>query len=122
MMVRYSLNVLGSIESIQELITTNVVNTGSITLTKTGSFGELVITQDANIQRDLYVSNDIIGNGDLDILGTFTASLEAGYIYVGNGSGRTISVPTSSITTNINAGYISNNWFKPIQRKSSCNW
>ncbi len=94
----------GSIESIQELITTNVVNTGSITLTKTGSFGELVITQDANIQRDLYVSNDIIGNGDLDILGTFTASLEAGYIYVGNGSGRTISVPTSSITTNINAG------------------
>jgi hypothetical protein len=94
----------GSIESIEELITTNVVNTGSITLTKTGSFGELVVTQDANIQRDLYVSNDIIGNGDLDILGTFTASLEAGYIYVGNGSGRTISVPTSSITTNINAG------------------
>ena len=94
----------GSIESIQELITTNVVNTGSITLTKTGSFGELVITQDANIQRDLYVSNDIIGNGDLDILGTFTASLETGYLYVGNGSGRTISVPTASITTNINIG------------------
>lgn len=64
----------GSVESIQELITTNATNTGSITLTKTGSFGELVVTQDANIQRDLYVTNDIIGNGDLDILGNITGS------------------------------------------------
>lgn len=89
----------GSIESIQELITTNVVNTGSITLTQTGSFGEIVTTTDANIGHDLYVSNDIIGNGDLDILGTLTASLQVGYLYVGNGSGRTSAVPTSSITS-----------------------
>ena len=64
----------GSIESIEELVTTNTTNTGSITLTKTGSFGELVVTQDANIQRDLYVTNDIIANGDLDILGNITGS------------------------------------------------
>ena len=64
----------GSVESIQELVTTNTTNTGSITLTQTGSFGELVITQDANIQRDLYVSNDIIGNGDIDVLGNITGS------------------------------------------------
>ena len=92
----------GSIESIQEIITTNVVNTGSITLTQTGSFGEIVTTTDANIGHDLYVSNDIIGNGDLDILGYITASLQPGYLIVGNAAGRTISVPTSSITTNIN--------------------
>jgi hypothetical protein len=53
----------GSLQSIESIVTTNSINTGSITLTKTGSFGELVITQDANIQRDLYVTNDIIGNG-----------------------------------------------------------
>lgn len=92
----------GSIESIQEVITTNVINTGSITLTQTGSFGEIVTTTDVNVGNDLYVSNDIVGNGDLDILGTFTASLQVGYLYVGNGSGRTTAVPTSSITTNIN--------------------
>jgi hypothetical protein len=64
----------GSIESIQELVTTNTTNTGSITLTQTGSFGELVVTQDVNIQRDLYVTNDIIGNGDIDVLGNITGS------------------------------------------------
>lgn len=92
----------GSIESIQEIITTNVINTGSITLTQTGSFGELVTITDANIGHDLYISNDIIGNGDLDILGYITASLQTGHLIVGNAAGRTISVPTSSITTNIN--------------------
>jgi len=64
----------GSLQSIESIVTTNSINTGSITLTKTGSFGELVITQDANIQRDLYVTNDIIGNGDIDVLGNITGS------------------------------------------------
>jgi hypothetical protein len=68
------LNRSGSISSIQEIITTNVTNTGSITLTQTGSFGELSITQDANIQRDLYVIGDVITNGDLDISGSITGS------------------------------------------------
>ena len=64
----------GSLQSIESIVTTNSINTGSITLTKTGSFGELVITQDVNIQRDLYVTNDIIGNGDIDVLGNITGS------------------------------------------------
>lgn len=64
----------GSLESIESVITTNSINTGSITLTQTGSFGELVVTQDVNIQRDLYVTNDIVGNGDIDVLGNITGS------------------------------------------------
>lgn len=68
------INRSGSIQSIQEIITTNVTNTGSIRLTQTGSFGELVTTQDGNIGRDLYVTNDIVGNGDIDIAGNITGS------------------------------------------------
>ena len=64
----------GSIESVESIITTNSTNTGSITLTQTGSFGEIVTTTDANIGQDLYVSNDIIGNGDIDVLGNITGS------------------------------------------------
>ena len=64
----------GSVESIQSLITTDSITTGSITLTQSGSFGELVVTQDANIARDLFVSRDIITNGDIDVLGNITGS------------------------------------------------
>jgi hypothetical protein len=64
----------GSIESIEEVLTTNVINTGSITLTQTGSFGEVIVSQDVNIQRDLYVGRDIVGNGSIDILGDITGS------------------------------------------------
>jgi len=64
----------GSIESIQSLITTDSITTGSITLTQTGSFGELIVTQDANIGRDLFVSRDIVTNGDIDALGNITGS------------------------------------------------
>jgi hypothetical protein len=64
----------GSVESIEEVITTNTINTGSITLTQTGSFGEVIVSQDVNIQRDLYVGRDIVGNGSIDILGDITGS------------------------------------------------
>jgi hypothetical protein len=64
----------GSVESIQSLITTNSITTGSITLTQSGSFGELVVTQDANITRDLFIGRDIVSNGDIDILGDITGS------------------------------------------------
>lgn len=68
------LNRSGSSNSIQEIITTNVTNTGSISLTQTGSFGELVITQDANVIRDLYVIGDVITNSDLDVSGSISGS------------------------------------------------
>ena len=64
----------GNLDSIEGIVVTNSTTTGSISLTKTGSFGELVITQDANIQRDLYVTHDIIGAGDIDISGNITGS------------------------------------------------
>jgi hypothetical protein len=64
----------GSVEVIEHILTTNSTTTGSITLTKTGSFGELVVTQDGNIQRDLYVTRDIITNGDLDVSGSVSGS------------------------------------------------
>jgi len=56
------------------LVATDSITTGSITLTHTGSFGELSVTQDANIGRDLFVSRDIVTNGDIDILGSITGS------------------------------------------------
>jgi hypothetical protein len=64
----------GSVESIQEILTTNSTTTGSITLLATASFGELIVTQDGNIQRDLYVTRDIIANGDLDVSGSVSGS------------------------------------------------
>lgn len=64
----------GSVNSIQSVLTTNSTTTGSITLTETGSFGELVVTQDTNLRRDLYVVRDIITNGNIDISGSITGS------------------------------------------------
>ena len=79
----------GSTQSIESIVITNSITTGSITLTQTGSFGELVVTQDVNIGRDLYVTNDIIGNGDIDIFGAVSASIVSASIFIGNGSGLT---------------------------------
>ncbi len=79
----------GSTQSIESIVITNSTTTGSITLTQTGSFGELVVTQDVNIGRDLYVTNDIIGNGDIDIFGAVSASIVSASIFIGNGSGLT---------------------------------
>jgi len=83
--------------SIQHILTTNSITTGSITLTQTGSFAELVITQDGNFNRDIYVTRDIVGNGDLDIAGTLTASLQQGYVWVGGVGNITKLVATSSL-------------------------
>ena len=79
----------GSSQSIETLVSTNSTTTGSITLLGTGSFGELVITQDANISRDLYVSGDIVGNGDIDIAGAVSASIVSSSLFVGFGGGLT---------------------------------
>ena len=79
----------GSIQSIESIVITNSITTGSITLTQTGSFGELVVTQDVNISRDLYVTNDIIGNGDIDIFGAVSASIVSASLFIGNGAGLT---------------------------------
>lgn len=64
----------GNVDSIQSILTTDSTTTGSISLTKTGSFAELVVTQDANIQRDLYVTRDVITVGDIDAGGDLSGS------------------------------------------------
>ena len=76
----------GSVDTIEQIVVTNSITSGSITLTKSGSFGELIVTQDANIQRDLYVSRDIIGNGSIDVLGAVTASVVTASLFIGDGS------------------------------------
>jgi hypothetical protein len=76
----------GSSQSIETLVTTNSITTGSITLTGTGSFGEASITFDASIGQDLYVTRDIVGNGDIDIAGAVSASIVSSSLFIGNGS------------------------------------
>lgn len=85
----------GSSESIETLVSTNSITTGSITLTGTGSFGELNITNDINVGGDAYVSGDIVGNGDLDIQGAVSASIVSASFLVGDG--RYISGVTASM-------------------------
>ncbi len=79
----------GSTESIESFVITNSTTTGSITLTGTGSFGEATIDFDANIGQDLYVTRDIIGNGDIDIFGAVSASIVSSSLFIGDGSGLT---------------------------------
>jgi hypothetical protein len=62
---------------------------GSINILGTGSFGEATIRFDANIGQDLYVTRDIIGNGDLDIAGAVSASIVSSSLFIGNGAGLT---------------------------------
>ena len=42
--------------------------------------------------------------GDLFLSGSLTASLQQGYLYVGDADGKTYAFPTSSLVTNINTG------------------
>lgn len=79
----------GSAESIEQIVVTNSTTTGSITLTQTGSFGEIVVTNDANIAGGVYVTGDIVGNGDIDIAGAVSASIVSASAFVGFGGGLT---------------------------------
>ena len=76
----------GSTESIESFVITNSTTTGSITITGTGSFGEASIDFDASIGQDLYVTRDIVGNGDVDIAGAVSASIVSSSLFIGNGS------------------------------------
>jgi len=79
----------GSSESIEQIVVANSITTGSITLTQTGSFGELVVNNDANVVGGVYVTGDIVGNGDIDIAGAVSASIVSASAFVGNGGGLT---------------------------------
>jgi len=79
-------------QSYQSLIHLGTNNTASATL----------IGLEDGLGNSIGVSVNTAGN--LYLSGTFSASLQEGYLYVGNSSGRTIAFPTSSLVTNINTG------------------
>ena len=64
----------GNTDSIQSIVTTDSITTGSIRLTQTGSFGEIVVSQDANLQRDIFVGRDVITICDIDAGGDISGS------------------------------------------------
>jgi hypothetical protein len=78
------------------------------------SFQSLIhLGSDSNATTNLTLLQDGLGNsigvgvntaGDVFLSGSLTASLQQGYMYVGNGSGKTIAFPTSSLVTNIDTG------------------
>jgi hypothetical protein len=75
----------GSSESIEQLVSTNSNTVGNINILGTGSFGEVSVANDVNISGSIYIQHDIVGNGDLDILGSVTASIFTGS-FKGDGS------------------------------------
>jgi hypothetical protein len=92
-------NKSGSVESIETIVTTNSITTGSISISQTGSFGEIVITNDLNVSGSSYIKGDIVGNGDLDVIGSITgSSLRV------NGSGSFQSLQVNDTLT-VNHGY-----------------
>jgi len=81
------------------------VGTGNSTTRKTG----FLIDSGSNtfIEGTLNVSGATSLNGDLIITGSLTASLQQGYVYVGNASGITTTAATSSFGGATPAGTIS---------------
>ncbi len=76
----------GAVDSIEQIVVTNSNTIGSITLTQTGSFGELVVSNDVNVAGGVYVTGDIVGNGDIDIAGAVSASIVSASVFIGSGA------------------------------------
>jgi hypothetical protein len=79
----------GAVDTIEQIVVANSTTIGSINITGTGSFGEASVDFDANIGQDLYVTRDIVGNGDVDIAGAVSASIVSASFLVGDGAGIT---------------------------------
>jgi hypothetical protein len=79
----------GSVDTIVDIVVAGSDTIGSINILGTGSFGEATIQFDANVGQDLYVTRDIIGNGDIDIAGAISASVVSSSLFIGNGAGLT---------------------------------
>jgi hypothetical protein len=76
----------GSVDTIVDIVVAGSDTVGSINILGTGSFGEASVEFDANIGQDLYVTRDIIGNGDIDIAGAVSASIVSASLFIGNGA------------------------------------
>ena len=95
----------GSAESIEQLVVTNSETLGNISILGTGSFSEIVISQDINVTGSIFVGGDIVGQGDVDFGGSVTASY-----FVGDGSRLTGVVVSAAnnydFNTDPSAGYV----------------
>lgn len=95
----------GSAESIEQLVVTNSETLGNINILGTGSFNELVVSQDINVTGSIFVGGDIVGQGDIDFGGSVTASY-----FVGDGSKLTNIVVSAAnnydFNTDPSAGFI----------------
>jgi hypothetical protein len=70
-----------------------------------GSWNNVIALSDgAGNIRAQFIGNEWDLTGSLDVSSSFTASLQEGFTYVGNASGRTIAVSTSSFASTINTG------------------
>jgi hypothetical protein len=95
----------GSAESIEQLVVTNSETLGNINILGTGSFNEIVVSQDINVTGSVFVGGDIVGQGDIDFGGSVTASA-----FVGDGSKLTNIVISAAnnydFNTDPSAGYV----------------
>jgi hypothetical protein len=91
------------------------VGTGTSTTRKTG----FLIDSGSNtfVEGTLNVSGATSLNGNLNITGSLTASLQQGFVYVGNASGITTTVATSSFAVNTSTfATTGSNFFNGNQR------
>lgn len=70
----------GSVDEVVDIVVAGSNTEGNINILGTGSFNELIVTNDINLSGSIFVTGDVVGNGDIDIAGAVTASF-----FVGNG-------------------------------------
>ena len=84
----------------------NTINLISGVNGQTGGNGSIINIQTRGVQQDqriaissslVSISGNTILSGVLDVSGNLTSSLQQGFVLVGNASGRTQAVPTSSL-------------------------
>lgn len=76
-------------ESVVEFIVADAINSGSINISGTGSFGEVDVKGDVNVTGSIYVNNDVVTLGDVDVVGAVSASIVSASAFRGDGSGLT---------------------------------
>jgi len=70
----------------------------------TGYGKELLLSGDQMGNKGVRITNGLSVTGSLRVTQTFTASLQDGYIWVGDNTGKTTTVATSSLVPNTNTG------------------